>query len=353
MKKILLLTTGGTIASESSEHGLVPAGHNFLKKYDYKEAYRRLYGNQHTDRTTLLRDKNDRDTDCDADIKCDICVKTLMNIDSTNMTPNEWHMIAKGIYEGLTDVAAYDGIVVTHGTDTMAYTLAAMGYCLQNIKKPVIFTGAQKPMGQPDSDAEKNLTDAITAALFGLCGIYLVFGAKIIDSRYAKKVYAKQRTAFESINHADAGYIKEDGTVHVDAVYADGTVMRTTSSEQTDETILRTMYPAAAVACIKLLPGQSADVMEYFCDKGYHAVILEGFGCGGIPDNEFGWLAAIKKAVEAGMTVYIQSSCTYDGTDISVYEVGQKAQKAGALCAEDMTIEALYVKLISECENFP
>lgn len=170
MKQILMIATGGTIASKSSDTGLKP-----LITSD-----------------ELLTYVPDARGFCHAD------TLQLLNIDSTNMQPFHWLKIADAIKK---HYEAYDGFVICHGTDTMAYTAAALSYLIQNSKKPIVITGAQKPIDLEITDAKTNLMDSLLFASHDQAyGVTLVFDGKVIAGTRAKKERTKSYNAFSSIN---------------------------------------------------------------------------------------------------------------------------------------------------------
>ena len=158
MKKILMLTTGGDIAGEHTDTGLVPV----------------YTGEQLVSMVPELREY------------CELECKDIMQLDGTNVQPEDWITIAEEVYDAQ---EAYDGVIITHGTDTMAYSACAVSLMVQNLQKPVIFTGAQIAMVDPDTDGKKNLLDAVHAAVSGIPGVYVVFGGRII--RGTEDVYAR------------------------------------------------------------------------------------------------------------------------------------------------------------------
>lgn len=180
MKKLLLLTTGGTIASVEGENGLAPG-----VKADELLTYVSKLDNDYTMET-----------------------HSLMNIDSTNMQPEYWAEIANAVKE---KYDAYDGFVITHGTDTMAYTSAALSYMLQHADKPIVITGSQIPITFQKTDAKKNITDAIRFACEGVGGVYVVFDGRVIQGTRAIKLRTKSYDAFESINYPYIAFITENG----------------------------------------------------------------------------------------------------------------------------------------------
>ena len=186
MKKVLLIATGGTIASRQSQNGLAPA-------LDAESLLKHLY--------------NPKDnSDCDI-VKlpdCTIEGVSIMDVDSTNMSPELMGTIARTVCDNYN---SYDGFVVTHGTDTMAYSAAAVSYMLKGLHKPVVFTGSQIPMEQPGSDAYVNLRDSITFACENRAGVYVVFNGKVIKGTCACKVKTKSMDAFVSVNEPDIACI--------------------------------------------------------------------------------------------------------------------------------------------------
>ena len=178
MKKILLIGTGGTIASDVTEDGLAPE----------------LTTEQ------LLSHLPAISGICDVD-----CVQ-LLNLDSTNMRPEHWLAMAGCVRD---NYDRYDGFVITHGTDTMAYTAAALSYLIQGSPKPVILTGAQKPIGFDSTDSKINLTDAFRCAASDLPGVSIVFNSHVILGTRARKTRTKSFQAFSSINYPDLGVLRD------------------------------------------------------------------------------------------------------------------------------------------------
>lgn len=316
MKKIMILMTGGTIASVSTKQGLVPDNEGTLLRYDYMREKEMQYpGDKSAPQQVLLE------------------WKEVFNLDSSNVAPKEWKLLAEEI-EAVFQSKKYDGIVVTHGTDTMAYTMAGISFLLKEVPIPVVFTGSQLPFEAEDTDAIRNLTDAITTAVDGVPGIVLVFAGRIIDALYAKKVYSRQKQAFESVHMPEAGCIDEQGRI----------VWQHAPVGVPDMTFSETAMVREPVS-IRLLPGMNGALIDTLVQAGYRAIILEVFGCGGIPEN---LLPAIRRAKEKHTAVFAVSQCLHDGTDLSVYEVGSKAMEAGVISVRDLTVEALSAWMICE-----
>ena len=165
MKNILVIGTGGTIASEMASDGLTPE----------------LSANQLLQYVPQVQDF------------CRPVCKQIFSIDSTNMSPSRWLQIAACIRQHYDD---FDGFVITHGTDTMAYTAAALSYLIQRSPKPIILTGAQKPIGSDNTDSKINLEDAFRCACSELCGVMIVFNGRVILGTRARKTHTKSFKAF-------------------------------------------------------------------------------------------------------------------------------------------------------------
>ena len=182
MKKILLITTGGTIASIQKEEGLVPG----------------LNGNQLLEFIPRLNNM------------CKIDVKSVFNLDSTNVYYKHWLELVKVIKE---EYDNYDGFVICHGTDTMSYTASALSYLIQNSRKPIVLTGAQKPINLDISDAKVNLLDSFTYACDDSSrGVVLIFNGNVILGTRARKIRTKSFDAFKSIDYPKIAIVK-DGVV--------------------------------------------------------------------------------------------------------------------------------------------
>ena len=304
MKHILLITTGGTIACAQSEDGLSPAMAADELLCHVPEV-RRI---------------------------CRVSAVQLYHLDSTNMKPEYWLRIASYIREVYGN---YDGFVITHGTDTMAYASAMLYYLIQNSKKPIVLTGAQIPIANRDTDARENLADAFSyAADDGACGVHIVFDGKIIAGTRARKTRTKSFNAFSSIDYPEIGFVR-DGIVRY--------YIRETYSEPVR------FYDSidSAVVVIKLIPGMRADIFDYVAEH-CHAVIIESFGVGGLPyyeNDEF--VEKLEVMISRGIRIVITTQVPHEGSDMSVYQVGLRIkQKYEIPEAYDMTTEAVVAKVM-------
>ncbi len=302
-KRILLIGTGGTIASEMGESGLEPE----------------LTSEQ------LLRYIPDISEICD--VEC----QQLFSLDSTNIQPKHWARIAGAIRERYRE---FDGFVISHGTDTMAYTAAALSYLIQGCPKPIVLTGAQKPIGFETTDSKQNLRDALTVASADMPGVTLVFNGKIIMGTRARKTHSKSFEAFSSINYPLLGMVR------------DGRVIRYIRPEsRAVPQFYETVNPN--VALMKLIPGTDCGVAAYLLERS-DALIIESFGVGGLPTYKAGdYYETVKAGLEAGKTVVMTTQVENEGSDLAVYHVGSSIKRdLPILEAYDMTSEAVTAKLM-------
>lgn len=307
MKKILMLGTGGTIASVPSADGLVPA----LDGKAMAALVPELTG------------------------LCHIDYKQILNLDSSNIAPKHWQIMAEAL---ATDYHNYDGFVITHGTDTMAYSAAALSWMVKGCKKPVVFTGAQLPIEAEGTDAKANVYYAFLAATSNLQGVALVFGRFVIDGLSAKKMCSENFDGFYSINCEPLATIDEH-TLNWNFYEGAGTSGETFSVDTALE---------ERVAVVKVTPGLAPDILNYYLDRGYKGVILESFGAGGVPNDENNWVPMVEKLITNGVRVLCATQCIYDGVNLSVYPIGTLAKKLGAESAGSLTIEASLTKLMKE-----
>ena len=220
----------------------------------------------------------------------------------------------------------------------MAYSAAALYYMLENIDRPVVFTGSQLPAGVPGTDAEQNLLTAFHAALGGRAGVYIAFGGRVMFGNDARKLCTMQLTAFGNINRPLAG------------CFAGGRL--TWLAEPPVSTGAFRLHDQldTRVGVLKIVPGLPPKMLEAFVNAGFRAVILEGYGLGGIPDQEspMNFLPAFQYAKDHGCCLVCTTQCTYDGVDMDSYEMGVRAQQLGVEPGGTLTTEALLPKLMIE-----
>ena len=304
-KRVLMIGTGGTIASHKTEHGLAPAmaGEELLR---YVPPVREF---------------------------CRAEALQLFSVDSTNMTPAHWQRLSQAIEEHYGD---YDGFVICHGTDTLAYTAAALSYMVQRSEKPIVLTGSQKPIDMDVTDAKTNLLDSFLYA----CDpdsrdVSIVFDGKVIAGTRAKKERAKSYNAFSSINFP------------YPAVVQDGRVIRylTEPAYGPDEVrFCRRLNPAVCV--LKLTPGLQPGLLG-FLFAHYDCIVIESFGVGGIPAPLVEEFYRQMNLAQGRKTVVMTTQVAHEGSNMTVYEVGRKIkQDFGLIEAYDMTLEAVITKMM-------
>lgn len=304
MKKILLLATGGTIASLSGEEGHTP-GITAEGLVRYLPEQNRRY---------------------------QVESRMLMDIDSTNMQPEYWVKIAEAVYENYDQ---YDGFVITHGTDTMAYTSAALSYMLQNLSKPVVITGSQIPISYRRTDARKNMIDAARFACEDIGGVFVVFDSKVIQGTRAVKLRTKSYDAIESINYPNVAHI-EDGQVE----YTRPVPPMKSKKLKLDTSLCPDVF------LLKLHPGTKPELFD-FLKTLYKGVIIEGFGIGGVPFQERDLVPKIVELVESGVAVVITTQCLEEGENAAtLFDRERKPAKNMIISAKDMNKEAIVPKLM-------
>ena len=304
MKNILMIGTGGTIASEMTPSGLTPE----LNSTQLLSFVPRIGEMCHVD-----------------------CVQ-LYSLDSTNIRPAHWLGVARAVRE---NYARYDGFVISHGTDTMAYTAAALSYLIQGSPKPIVLTGAQKPIWFDGTDSKRNLTDAFLYACRGCGGVQIVFNGKVILGTRARKTCSKSFQAFSSVNYPDLAVVQ-------------------------DEHLLQYMrcacYPSPVfydalddkVGLLKLIPGTPAAVLEFMLDR-FDGLVIESFGVGGLPEYEgdASYFDIIHRGIARGKLVVMTTQVPNEGSNLAVYHVGGRLKSALCLLeAYDMTTEAAVAKLM-------
>ena len=255
--------------------------------------------------------------------------KDVLNLDSTLIQPEDWVTIGRAVFENLDN---YDGIVITHGTDTLAYTSSALSFMVRNVSIPVVLTGSMLPVTEPNSDAPRNLKTALTFAMKGFPGIYVAFMDKIMLGTRVSKVHSLGLNAFQSVNYPDIAYVKGEEVV-----------VRHRPKLPTGEPEFDPVIDPNVVH-LRLTPGLSPDVFLAIAEK-VDGVVLEGYGAGGIPYRGRNLLKAVS-AVTKEKPVVMTTQALYGGVDLTRYEVGRRALEAGVIPAGDMTKEATLVKLM-------
>ncbi len=304
MKKILLIATGGTIASRQGENGLKPelSPSSLLEFVPEIRKY------------------------------CEVDSVQAYNIDSTNVTPEHWLCLARIVKDGYD---AYDGFVICHGTDTMAYTAAMLSYLIQHSPKPIVLTGSQQPIDGEDTDGRINLRDSfLYAASEDAADVSIVFQGKIIAGTRAKKSRTKSYDAFDSVDFPVLGRIRDGRII---------TYIKTPKS--TEPKFYLSLN--RRVGLLTLTPGMSSDILDSYFSH-YDAVVLSGYGTGGIPEGEYyGFYELLEKWKGKGKTLVVTTQVQHEGSDMNVYAVGRGLKnRFDLLESYSMTYESIITKLM-------
>ena len=308
-KKVYIAYTGGTIGMKKTGDGYMPAP-GYLEE---------MMSNIPELKSEILPDYQISE------------YKPLL--DSSNMTPDDWLKIAN-------DIAAhyreFDGFVVLHGTDTMAYTSSALPFMLQGLRKPIILTGAQIPLCKIRNDARENLITALLiAANYKIPEVCLCFGDKLLRGNRAVKVDADSLDAFESPNFPALGTVGIEINIHWDLVLPPA---------KTREPLKVNPLNEARVAGLRLFPGISIDIIKNFLQPPVRGLILETYGIGNAPEG-LKLISTLKEANDRGVVIVNCTQCLKGTVNMQDYATGAALAKAGVISGFDMTLEAALAKL--------
>ncbi|ADG12987.1 glutamyl-tRNA(Gln) amidotransferase, subunit D [Methanocaldococcus infernus ME] len=271
--------------------------------------------------------------------------RAVMNILSENMKPSYWAEIAKAIEEEVKEGAK--GIVIAHGTDTLSYTAAALSFMVKG-DVPIILVGAQRSSDRPSSDAYLNLLSSVLAARERIRGVYVVMHGESSDTFCylhsgvrVRKSHSSRRDAFKSINSLPIAkiYPLERRIEYLEEVE---------SSEKRGEIEINTNLEEK-VALIKVFPGMDGEIINYYVDKGYKGIVLEGTGLGHAPEYIFN---NIKYAIDNNVIVCMTTQTINGRVNMNVYSNGRKLKALGVIGCEDMLPEVAYVKLMYLLGNY-
>ena len=319
---ILIIYTGGTIGMQRDESGtLVPFDFNSIESEF--PSVRHL--NVHID------------------------IHKMPPIDSSNVTPALWSELARTIRD---NYAAYDGFVVLHGTDTMSYTASALSFMLENLAKPVVFTGSQIPMGIMRTDGRENLITAIEIASARIGGkpvvpeVSLYFQNRLFRANRTSKVSAEALSAFDSRNYPPLAEVGVNIAYNFDDIaYPEGW-FDGSAEEATAEPLRIAEHFDTNVAILKIFPGISEQTLRaVLSSKGLRGVILETFGTGNAPTAEW-FIETLSEAISRGLTIVNVTQCTGGAVAMELYETGVRLQNIGVISGHDMTTEAAVTKLM-------
>lgn len=271
---------------------------------------------------------------------------------SENIKPEHWSLIARKVANNILS-GKYDGIIVSHGTDTMHYTSAALSFALQNLPIPVILVGAQRSSDRPSSDASLNLIGACTFATRSkFSGVFVAMHYSISDEVIAchigtrvRKNHTSRRDAFHSIDVYPFSLIKKD-QIEISRQYADLKFQE--RNKNLERMVVRPNFENK-VSLLKFYPGFDCRMIDYCVDLGHKAIILEGTGLGHINKECF---SQIKNAVNKGIIIFMTSQCIWGRTALTVYDTGRDLLNLGVIPLSNMTSETALVKAMWCFGNF-
>lgn len=308
MKRICIIYTGGTIGMERGLNGYEPG------KEPFADIMARI-----SDFSSPELPEYD-------------VIEYSPLLDSSDITVSEWNLIGKTISENMDK---YDGFVVLHGTDTMAYTASALSFMLRNLPKPVIITGSQIPLCEIRSDAKDNLITSMMIAASGkIFEVCIFFAGKLLRGNRAIKKSADSLIAFDSPNYpriAEAG---------IDVRYRDSILLK-----KSDEPFVLQKFDEEPIGVIKIFPGIRIDLFEPIIVNKLRGVVLETFGAGNVPNYCENLSNIIQKAYEHGNIVVVCSQCPTGTVSLGTYAASSVLIKAGAVSGKNMTTEAAVAKL--------
>jgi len=330
LKKVSIVVTGGTIMSRVDYR--TGGVHMFLDPYEL------LYEVPELENVAVISN-----------------MSNPFSIASEDITPKEWVKIAEIVAKELNSGA--DGVVIPHGTDTMHYTSAALSFMLRNLSKPVALVGAQRSSDRGSSDAFMNIICATIYATSDIAEVSVVMHGYISDEFcYAhrgtrvRKMHTERRDAFQSVNDSPLAKIYPSGKIEI--------VNKNYRKRYNDNVFLDTKI-CEKVALVKVYPGSDPEIVDFFVDKGYKGIVIEGTGFGHVPTEtlhrEKSWLSHIERAVEEGVIICMTSQTIFGRTNPFVYSNARRLHNLGVIYCEDMLPEVAYVKLmwvLGHTENY-
>ena len=314
LPKVVILSTGGTIASRVDYR--TGAVHSALSARD-------LYGVV-PELANIAR----------------VAAKIVFSLYSENLTQEHWSQLAKTVVQNIKH--GVDGVVIAHGTDTMAYTAAALSFALQNLPVPVIFVGAQRSSDRPSSDAATNLIAAVQAATRGpFAEVAIAMHETISDTTIAinkgtkvRKCHTSRRDAFKPVNSTPIARVKNNKIMMLTSNYQ--------KRDAAKRVILKPKF-SKSVGLVKFHPGLDPAVIDWHVERGCRGILLEGSGLGHVSKYCF---FSIGKAVKKGVVVALASQCIWGRVNMNVYDTGRDLLNLGVVTLEDMFPETALVKLM-------
>jgi len=265
--------------------------------------------------------------------------KKILEEMSENLTPKHWKKIGREVFEELKES---EGIILTHGTDTLSYTSSMLSFMLRNLNKPVVLTFAQKSSDRGSSDASMNLICSTITATKNIAEVVVVGHGTISDDyclinrgNKVRKMHSSQRNSFRPINCFPIGKVWPDGKVEFLDKYK--------KKEEVKEDCYLDDKIEEKVAIIKFYPGLDSEIVDFYVDKGYKGIVIEGTGLGHTSKDLF---PKIKRAIESGIIVVMTTQTIYGRVNPYVYSSAREISKLGVIYLEDLLTETAYTKLM-------
>ncbi len=307
-KRVLIINTGGTIGMKKTDKGYAPAL-GFL-----------------AEAISTIGDMKKEDAPA-----WELYEMSPL-LDSSDITVNEWNRIAGVVYD---NYASYDGFVILHGTDTMAYTASALSFILEGLNKPVVLTGSQIPLSEIRSDGKDNLVTSLLIAADGVANeVCLYFSGKLLRGNRAVKMSADDLVAFDSPNYPHLADVGITVRYNLSAI-----------GDFSKEKLTLRPFVGVPIGVLKVFPGIQFGLFESIMTEKLSGIVLETFGAGNIPSDSGALIPIIKSAFESGSVVTVCSQCPSGTVYLGAYETSSQLKRAGAVSGRDMTTEAAVAKL--------
>lgn len=304
---IMIVGIGGTIASQRTDEGFKPS-----------LSVKRLL--------SYIPEINNH---------CTFETTQLMNVDSSNLQPEDWEEIANYLITPLNS-ERFDGIIVLHGTDTMAYTASAVAILIRDVNKPIIFTGSQIPFSVFGSDARRNIIDSIRVIReTDFAESLIVFDSRVYRSVRTTKLREYDLSAFETVDPFPVAEIAR----RIEII--DQTIKTRSKKKSYFDGPLNPQ-----VALIRIFPGLDPKFLESLSEFGYKGVVIQGYGAGNLPMLNRSLISSVGYLIKQNIAVVITSQCVFGRTELFLYEPGTELIKLGAISGFDMISESAVIKLM-------